>query len=79
MHKDCLEEVFDISKIKKTVPWTYFISDFNGEEIVGLFYGKEVQKTNQKDFRTEKAIKKYVKWKGYDNSFKVWTDKKDII
>ena len=27
------EEVFRISKIKNTVPWTYIISDLNGEEI----------------------------------------------
>ena len=35
---------------------------------------KRVQKTNQKEFRIEKVIKRkgnkiYVKWKGYDNSF----------
>ena len=42
------EEVFIISKIKKTVPWTYVINDLNGEKIIGTFYGKELQKTNQK-------------------------------
>ena len=36
------EEVFVISKIKNTVPWTYLISDLNGEEIVGTFYEKEL-------------------------------------
>ena len=35
-------------KIKNTVPWTYAISDLNGEEIVGSFYEKELKKTNQK-------------------------------
>ena len=30
-------EVFVISKIKNTVPWTYVISDLNGEEITGSF------------------------------------------
>ena len=35
-----LEEVFVISKIKNTVPWTYVISDLNGENIVGTFYEK---------------------------------------
>ena len=48
--------------------------DLNGEKITGSFYEKELQKTNQKEFRTEKVIKRkgnklYVKWKGYDNSF----------
>ena len=47
-----------IKKIKNTVPWTYFINDLNGEEIVGTFYEKEWQKTNQKEFRIEKVIMK---------------------
>ena len=42
------EEDFVFSKIKNTVLWTYVISDLNGEEIVGTFYEKELQKTNQK-------------------------------
>ena len=52
------EEIFVISKIKNTVPWTYFIKDLNGEEIIGSFYKKELQKTNQKKFRIEKALKR---------------------
>ena len=43
-----------------------------------------MQKTNQKEFRIEKVIKRkgdklYVKWKGYDNSFNSWIDKKDLV
>ena len=76
------EEVFVVSKIKNTVPWTYVINDLNGEEIIGTFYEKELQKTNQQEFRIEKVIKRkgdklYVKWKGYDSSFNSWIDKKD--
>ena len=41
------EEVFVISKIENTVPWTYIINDLNDEEIVEAFYEKELQKTNQ--------------------------------
>ena len=52
------EEVFVINKIKNTVPWTYAISDLNGEEITGSFYEKELQKTNQKEFRIEKVFKR---------------------
>ena len=63
------------------MPWTYAISDLNGEEIVGSFYEKELQKANQKEFRIEKVIKRkgnklYVKWKRYNNSFNSWIDKK---
>ena len=36
------EEVFVVSKIKNTVPWTYVINDLNGEEIIGTFYEKEL-------------------------------------
>ena len=51
------EEIFIIKKIKNTVPWTYIINDLNGEEIIGTFCEKELQKTNQKEFRIEKVIK----------------------
>ena len=59
------------------------ISGLNGEPIAGTFYKKELQKTSQKEYRIEKVIKRtgdklYVKWKGYDNSFNSWIDKKDI-
>ena len=45
---------------------------------------KELQKTNQQEFRIEKVInrkgdKLYVKWKGYNSSFISWIDKKDLI
>ena len=42
------EEVFIVSKIKSTVPWTYAINDLKSEEIIGTFYEKELQKTSQK-------------------------------
>ena len=47
-----------IKKVKNTVPWTHIINDLNGKEIIGRFYEKESQKTNQKEFRIEKVIKK---------------------
>ena len=78
------EEVFVINEIKNTVPWTYVINDLNGEEIIGSFYEKELQNTNQKEFRIEKVLKRkgdklYVKWKGYDNRFNSSIDKKDLL
>ena len=49
---------------------------------MGTFYEKELEKTNQEEFRREKVIKKkgdklYIKWKGYGNSFNSWIDKQD--
>ena len=78
------EEIFMINRIKNTVPWTYVINDINGEEIIGTFYEKELQGKNQQKFRIDKIIKRkgnklYVKWKGYNNSFNIWIDKKDIL
>ena len=78
------EEVFIVNEIKNTVPWTYTISDLNNKPITGTFYEKELQKTNQKEFRIEKILKRkgdrlYVKWKEYDNSFNSWINKKDIV
>ena len=52
------EEVFLVSEIKNTVPWTYVINDLNGEKIIEIFYEKELQKTNQKEFRIEKVIRR---------------------
>ena len=54
------EEILVVSKIKNTVPWTYVINDMNVEEILGTFLEKELQKTNQEEFRIEKVIKKKV-------------------
>ena len=52
------KEVFVFTKVKNTVPWTYVISDLKVEEIVETFYEKELQKTNQKEIRVEKVIKR---------------------
>ena len=59
-------------------------TDLKGEEIVETFYEKEFKKVNQKEFRTEKLIKRkgdklYIKWRGHDNSFNSWIDKKDLF
>ena len=71
------EEVFVIKN-------KYYSVDLYGEEIIGTFYEKELQKTNQEEFRIEKAIRRkrdklYVKWKGYDNSFNSWIDKGNLV
>ena len=52
------KEVFVIKIVKNTVPWTYVIKNLNHNEIFRTFYEKELQKTNQQEFRIEKLIKK---------------------
>ena len=61
----------------------HVINDLNGEEIIGTFCEKRLQKTNQQEFRTEKVIKEkgdklYLKWKGYDSSLNSWIERKKI-
>ena len=79
-----LGEVFAVSTIKNTVQWTYVVGHLNSEEITGSFYEKELQKTSQEKLRIEKVLKRKgdkldVKWKGYDNRFNSWIDKKGLI
>ena len=73
------EKFLLLAKLKNTVPWTYVISDLNGEPIVGRFYEKELQKTSQEKIIKRKGDKLYVKWKGYDSCLNSWIDKKDLI
>ena len=61
-----VKKLIMIKKANNTVPDTYVISHLNGEEIVGTLYKKELQNTNQEEFKVEKVIKGdklYVKWK----------------
>ena len=58
--------------VKSKIQYRGLISHLNGEEI------------NQEELRIEKLIKikadkLYVKWKGYNNSFNSWINKKCIV
>ena len=55
-----------------------------GNQLLEHFMKKNCKKQNQKEFRIETILKRkggklYVKWKGYDNSFNGWINKKDIV
>ena len=76
--------MFTISKIQLTIPVTYKITDYHGEEIQGSFYEQHLQKTSQKTFRTEKILnrrgdKSLVKWMGYPKLFNSWIDTKTML
>ena len=54
------------------------------KKLLEVFMKKNCKITSQEKFRIEQVIKRkgdklYVKWKGYDNSFNSWIDKKDLI
>ena len=56
----------------------------NGEETTARFHEKKFQNSNQKEFKIEKILKRkgdklYVKWKGYNNSFDSWINKKCLL
>ena len=38
-------------KVKNTAPWTYVVSDLKSGEIFRMFYKRQLQITNQKEFR----------------------------
>ena len=78
------EGVFKISEIQLTIPVTYKITDYHGEERQGSFYEQELQNTAQDTFRIEKVIKRQgnnsqVRWIGYPKSFNSWIDTKTIV
>ena len=78
------EESFKISKIQLTIPVTYKITDYNGEEIQGSFYEQELQKTSQDTFRIEKVLrrkgdKSLAKWMRYPKLFNSWIDTKSMV
>ena len=62
-----------IKKLRNIVQWTYVVNDFNGEEIAETIYER-----NEKAIR-RKVDRLYLDWKGYDNSFKSWTNMKDVV
>ena len=83
------EELFTISRLKKTTPPTYVLKDDNGEELEGTFYQEEVQKVGDKQlYRIETLLehrpgaggqREYlVKWFGYDSTFNSWIPQKAL-
>ena len=54
------------------------------KKLLKLFMEKNKKKTNQKEFKIEKVIKRkgnklYAKWKEYNNLLNRWIDKKYMI
>jgi hypothetical protein len=75
------EEIYEITEVKQTNPFTYNLKDMAGETIAGSFYGDELQKTSQEVYRIEKIVRKkkingiehgLVKWLGYNEKYNSW-------
>ena len=66
-----------------TIPVTYKITDYNGEEIQGSLY-ERVAKDGAWHIPNRKVLKRQgdkslVKWMGYSKSFNSWMDRKTIV
>ena len=78
------EEIFVIKKVKNTVPWTLLLTILIVKRLLKVFMKKNCRKLikknlEQKNYLKEKVINCMLKLKGYDNSFKSWINKKDIL
>ena len=79
------EELFKIYRINKSNVITYKLKDMNNENIDGIFYEKELQKSKNVtgEYIIEKILKTkgnkiFVKWRGYSNNFNSWIDKNSV-
>ena len=83
------KEIFTVSKTVPRNPAVYKLKDYDGEELKGTFYDKELQKVIKHDdmYEVEKILKKrgkgknvqyLVKWSGYPDKFNSWVSASGI-
>ena len=77
------EEIFEINEIVRAKPTVYRIKDLDGEEVKGLFYREQLQKTKQNVYRIDRIIRQrgnevLVKWSGYPDKFNSWIPRGDV-
>ena len=73
-----------IKKVKNAVLWTYVINDLNDKKLLEHFTKKNCKAQIKKSLEQKRIIKRksdelYVKWKGDNNSFNSWIDKKGKV
>ena len=78
------EEIFVVYNRQNFAEPLYYLRDFNGEEIKGGFYEKELQLVHEpEEYRIEKVLRTkrangkvlhLVKWKGWSNEFNSWVE-----
>lgn len=85
------EEIFTISKRIPRNPPVYKLTEFDGDELEGIFYEEELQRVETKGteelFKIETILKKrkrgrqveyFVKWLGYPDKYNSWVKKTDM-
>ena len=78
------EEIFLVYDRKSFKEPQYYLRDYNGEDIKGGFYEKELQLVqDQNEYRVEKVLRTrrvngkvlhLVKWKGWSDNFNSWVE-----
>ena len=72
------EEYFTVDRRLMRRPPTYRLRDLNGEQLLGVFYEREMQKIiPPEEHKVEKVIRRrgnryLVKWRGWPESFNSW-------
>lgn len=79
-------EIFKIRKVQRnTDPFTYLLSDYQGNDISGSVYEPELLLVRHPDlYLVEKIIRRkgnkvYVKWLGFDRTHNSWVDETTVI
>jgi phosphoenolpyruvate synthase/pyruvate phosphate dikinase len=73
--------IFKITQVIHSNPIIYRIKDIKNDEVEGMIYEHELQKTKYSDiYLVEKKLRRkgdkvYVKWLGFANSRNSWIDK----
>jgi len=80
--------VYKVSKVLKTTPITYNLTEYDNTPLEGSFYEQELQKTKEPEFyMVEKILKErkkkgkkqyYVKWMGWENKYNSWLDEQEL-
>ena len=79
------EETFTVSQVMNTLPIQYKVRDYRNEEIVGSFYGPELQKVVRPErYAIERVIRRrrvrggrmqyFVKWLDFGDEHNSWVD-----
>lgn len=77
-------EVFTIRRVRRTDPVTYFLKDWQDNNIEGAYYAEELLLAKYPDvYLIEKVLRRrdnqvYVKWLGFGEEFNQWIDKKNL-
>lgn len=82
-------EVFTVTRVLQTTPFTYRVEDWAGESVRGSFYAEELQKIKTPDvYRVEAVLARkkvgrrnmvLVKWLGYPDTFNQWIPESDVV